>query len=398
MSLFANRINRINPSATLEMTAKAAELKRLNKPVYNMSVGEPDFSTPINIQNAAKFAIDNDYTKYTPGSGTHELKSAILTKIKRENNLDYDITNVIVSCGAKHALYNACQVLFQSGDEVIIFNPYWVSFPDFVSITGAQPVYVKTNSSSQFEPDFDDLKAKITNKTKGIIINSPSNPTGGVWSNQAMLEVCDICKNKNIWIFSDECYEQLVYDQSFESLASLAPNNSKILTFQSCSKTYAMTGWRIGYTIGDAQIISAMSKLQGQSTSCPNSIAQHAATEALLGDQSCILDMKETFKIRRDLILNELNKNKNLECEIPKGAFYIFPDFSHYLNSKDINNNIIKNATDLAMYILDETGVVSVSGDSFGSDGHIRFSYATSEEVIQTAMSLTNEALEKLIF
>ena len=396
--MLADRIHRINPSATLEMTAKAAELKRLNKPVYNMSVGEPDFSTPLHIQKSAQFAISNDHTKYTPGSGTHELKSAIVTKIKRDNNLDYSLENVIVSCGGKHSLYNACQVLFQSGDEVIIFSPYWVSFPDFVSITGAKPVFVKTNPSKQFEPDFEDLKNKINNKTKGIIVNSPSNPTGGVWSNEAMLEVYDICRNKNIWMFSDECYEQLVYGQTFDSLASLVPDSSRVLTFQSCSKTYAMTGWRIGYTIGDSKIISAMSKLQGQSTSCPNSIAQYAATEALLGNQHCVIEMKKVFEKRRNLILQELNKNKNITCEIPKGAFYIFPDFSHYLNSHDKNNKIMKSSTDLAMYILNETGVVSVAGDSFGSSGHIRFSYATSEETIKTAMSLTNEALQKLIF
>ena len=396
--MLADRIHRINPSATLEMTAKAAELKRLNKPVYNMSVGEPDFSTPLHIQKAAQFAIANDYTKYTPGSGTHELKSAIVTKIKRDNNLDYALENVIVSCGGKHSLYNACQVLFQSGDEVVVFSPYWVSFPDFVSITGAKPVFVKTNPSKQFEPDFEDLKNKINNKTKGIIVNSPSNPTGGVWSNEAMLEVYDICKNKKIWIFSDECYEQLVYGQTFDSLASLVPDKSRILTFQSCSKTYAMTGRRIGYTIGDSQIISAMSKLQGQSTSCPNSIAQYAATEALLGSQQCVLEMKKVFEKRRNLILQELNKNSNITCEIPKGAFYIFPNCSYYLNSHDKNNNIMNNSTDLAMYILNETGVVSVAGDSFGSNGHIRFSYATSEEIIKTAMSLTNDALQKLIF
>ena len=396
--MLADRIHRINPSATLEMTAKAAELKRLNKPVYNMSVGEPDFSTPLHIQKSAQFAISNDYTKYTPGSGTHELKSAIVTKIKRDNNLDYSLENVIVSCGGKHSLYNACQVLFQSGDEVIIFSPYWVSFPDFVSITGAKPVFVKTNPSKQFEPDFEDLKNKINDKTKGVIVNSPSNPTGGVWSNEAMLEVYDICRNKNIWMFSDECYEQLVYNQTFDSLASLVPDSSRVLTFQSCSKTYAMTGWRIGYTIGDSKIISAMSKLQGQSTSCPNSIAQYAATEALLGNQQCVIEMRKVFEKRRNLILQELNKNKNITCEIPKGAFYIFPDFSHYLNSHDKNNKIMKSSTDLAMYILNETGVVSVAGDSFGSNGHIRFSYATSEETIKTAMSLTNEALQKLIF
>jgi len=216
----SDRIYRINPSATLEMTAKAAELKRANQPVFNMSVGEPDFSTPKNIQNAAKFAIENDHTKYTPGSGTHHLKTAVLDKIQRDNNLKYNLENVIVSCGGKHSLYNACQTLFQTGDEVIIFSPYWVSFPDFVSVTGAKPVFVKTNSLQQYEPDFNDLQMKINSNTKGLIINSPSNPTGGVWSDEAVLKVLDLCKNKDIWIFSDECYEQLVYSDNFNSIAS----------------------------------------------------------------------------------------------------------------------------------------------------------------------------------
>ena len=394
----SDRIHRINPSATLEMTAKAAELKRANKPVFNMSVGEPDFSTPQNIQSAAKFAIDNDHTKYTPGSGTHHLKTAILDKIQRDNNLKYNLENVIVSCGGKHSLYNACQTLFQTGDEVIIFSPYWVSFPDFVSVTGAKPVFVKTNSLKQYEPDFNDLQMKINSNTKGLIINSPSNPTGGVWSDEAVLKVLDLCQNKDIWIFSDECYEQLVYSDDFKSIASLTNQNDKILTFQSCSKTYAMTGWRIGYTVGDKNVIKGMSKLQGQSTSCPNSIAQYAAAEALIGDQSCVLEMKNIFKSRRDLILKELSKNSNIHCEIPNGAFYVFPDISYYFGSSDNNGNIIKNSNDLCLYVLDQTGVVTVAGESFGADNNIRLSYATSEQNIIDAVGHMNKALSKLNF
>tara|TARA_B100000902_G_C27293711_1_gene908694 strand:- start:948 stop:2141 length:1194 start_codon:yes stop_codon:yes gene_type:complete len=394
----SDRIYRINPSATLEMTAKAAELKRANKPVFNMSVGEPDFSTPQNIQNAAKFAIDNDHTKYTPGSGTHHLKTAILDKIQRDNNLEYNLENVIVSCGGKHSLYNACQTLFQTGDEVIIFSPYWVSFPDFVSVTGAKPVFVKTNSLKQYEPDFNDLQMKINNNTKGLIINSPSNPTGGVWSDEAVLKVLDLCQNKDIWIFSDECYEQLVYSDDFNSIASLTNQKDKILTFQSCSKTYAMTGWRIGYTVGDKNVIKGMSKLQGQSTSCPNSVAQYAAAEALTGDQSCVLEMKNIFKSRRDLILKELSENSNIHCEIPNGAFYVFPDLSYYFGSSDNNGNIIKNSNDLCLYLLDQTGVVTVAGESFGAANNIRLSYATSEQNIVDAVGHMNKALSKLNF
>ena len=388
---FSDRIDRISPSATLEMTAKAADLKRLNKPVYNMSVGEPDFPTPKNIQKAGIFAIQNGITKYTPGSGTHELKKAIQSKLKRDNSLNYDLNQIVVSCGGKHSLYNACQVLFQQGDEVIIFTPYWVSFPDFISVTGARPIPVKTKKDQQFEPDFEDLKNKINSKTKGIIINSPSNPTGGVWSDNAVLKTLDICKQYNLWVFSDECYEQLTYDSPFKSLASLAPNNNQIITFQSCSKTYAMTGWRIGYLAGDKHLVKAIGKLQGQSTSCPNSIAQHAAIEALIGDQSSVKKMKLIFQKRRDLIIKLINK-------IPNGAFYVFVDFSNYLNSKTTQGKEIQTSNDLCLYLLSETGVVSVSGESFGAPGYIRFSYATSDETINKAMILLKKSLEKLIF
>ena len=398
MSILSSRISRISPSATLEMTALAAELKRLKKPVYNMSVGEPDFSTPTNIQEAGKKAIINNHTRYTPGSGTYELKEAILHKVKRDNNLEYDIKNVNVSCGAKHSLYNACQALFESGDEVIIFKPYWVSFPDFVSVTGAKPVYVKTDKTKQFEPDFKDLNSKISSKTKGIIINSPSNPPGGVWSKEAMLKTIQLCQKYNIWIFSDECYEQFVYDIHYDSPATLTEHNERILTFQSCSKTYAMTGWRIGYTLGDPDVIAGMSKLQGQSTSCPNSIAQQAAIEALIGDQSSVREMCITFKKRRNLILNKLSEINHVTCETPQGAFYVFPDFSYYLNSRTDQNVQIQTSADLSMYILDSTGVVTVAGDSFGAPGYIRLSYAVSENTIIEAVELIKNTLSKLTF
>jgi len=397
--MFTNRISRIQPSATLEMTSKAADLKRQNKPVYNMSVGEPDFETPKHIQRAGIYAIENGITKYTSGSGTHELKEAICNKLKRDNQLNFSLNQIVVSCGGKHSLYNACQALFQKNDEVIIFTPYWVSFPDFVSVTGARPVFVKTNNANQNEPDFSDLKKKINTKTKGIIINSPSNPTGGVWSDKAIEKTLNILKDyPDIWIFSDECYEQLTYDIPFKSIARFDNHSSKIITFQSCSKTYAMTGWRIGYIAGEERLVKAISKLQGQSTSCPNSIAQHAAIAALTGDQSCVLNMNTIFKKRRNLIINELSKIDNISCEVPNGAFYVFPDFTNYLNSIDIKGNHIKTSSDLSLYILDATGVVTVAGDSFGAPGYIRLSYAVDEQTIVSAISLINDALKKLNF
>lgn len=397
--MFTDRISRIKPSATLEMTSKAAELKRANKPVYNLSVGEPDFSTPEHIQKAAIWAINNGHTKYTPGGGTVELKEAICNKLKRDNYLNYTTNEIVVSCGGKHSLYNACQALFQKNDEVIIFKPYWVSFPDFVTVTGATPVFVNTNSESQNEPDFNDLISKISDNTKGIIINSPSNPTGGVWSDDAVLQLLDIIKNRpDIWIFSDECYEQLTYDKPFKSVATFAPDLKKLITFQSCSKTYAMTGWRIGYIAGNPDLVKAVSKLQGQSTSCPNSIAQYAAIEALSGDQTCVQEMKKIFQERRDLILEELTKIPNVTCEKPNGAFYVFPNFKYYLESKTKSGKTIKTSSDLSLYILDETGVVTVAGDSFGANNNIRLSYATSNDTISRAVLLINDALKKLDF
>ena len=363
------------------MTAKAVELRSQGLDVLNFSVGEPDFNTPQNIINAAKNAMDSGYTKYTPGSGIRELKEAVCQKIDRDNNLSYKPENVVVSCGGKHALYNACQVLFEHGDEVIIFTPYWVSFPDFVSVTGAKPVFVNTISERQYEPDFSDLESKINENTKGIIINSPSNPTGGVWSDEAIKKTLEISHKNDLWVFSDECYEQLVYDMNFKSIASFTNNRDKVLTFQSCSKTYAMTGWRIGYTIGNQDVVKAMGKLQGQSTSCPNSIAQYAAIEALIGNQDIISNMVNTFKTRRDLILDGLTSVDNILCDTPKGAFYVFPDVSHYIN-KTFKDKVIKSANDLSMILLEEKYIVTVSGESFGAPNNIRFSYATSEDVI----------------
>ncbi len=390
--MLTDRIGRITPSATLVMTAKAAELRAAGKPVINLSVGEPDFPTPENIRNAGKRAIDEGHTRYTPEGGTLELKKAVVKKLSRDNDLHYDTSQILISCGGKHSLYNACQALFQSGDEVIIFSPYWVSFPDFVSVTGAKPIFVNTDPARQFEPVMDDLKAKITSRTKGIIINSPSNPTGGVWSDEAVLRVLEIAEIAGVWVFSDECYEQLTYDRTYISTAMLGENTEKVLTFQSCSKTYAMTGWRIGYTAGDEKVIKAMEKLQGQSTSCPSSIAQVAAIEALIGDQSEVTIMRNVFKKRRDYIVTRLNEMNGVHCDTPGGAFYVFPDFSSYMG----DDRNIQSSNDLSMYLLKQKAVVTVAGKAFGSDGNVRFSYAASDEDLARAMDLVEETLKEL--
>jgi len=393
--MLAKRISRIQPSATLAMTAKAAELRAQGKDVLNMSVGEPDFNTPTNIVDAAVKAMKDGHTRYTPGGGTKDLKLAIQEKLIRDNNLSYDLNQIIVSSGGKHSLYNACQALFETNHEVIIFTPYWVSFPDFVSVTGAKPVFVKTDPDNQYQPIFDDLEAKINKNTKGMIINSPSNPTGGVWSDEAVKRTIDIAKSNSLWVFSDECYEQLTYNIDFRSTFDLCSDYDRILTFQSCSKTYAMTGWRIGYTCGDSEVIKAMSKLQGQSTSCPNSIAQYAAAAALTGDQSSVATMKKAFHKRRDLIVDRLNNIDGVSCDTPGGAFYVFPNFKEIIN-RNVSGNNIKSALDLCMMLLEEKLVVSVSGESFGADDNIRFSYATSEETINDAMDRLEALLSEI--
>jgi len=390
--VLSDRIGRITPSATLAMTAKAAKLRATGIDVINLSVGEPDFATPENIRIAGKLAIDNGHTRYTPGGGTMDLKKAVTKKLLRDNNLKYDTSEILISCGGKHSLYNACQTLFQTGDEVIIFSPYWVSFPDFVSVTGATPVFVNTDPSQQYEPVMDDLRTKITSRTKGIIINSPSNPTGGVWGDETVLTVLELAEEANAWVFSDECYEQLTYDRTYISTAMLGENTERILTFQSCSKTYAMTGWRIGYTAGNKQVIKAMGKLQGQSTSCPNSIAQMAAIEALTGDQSEVSQMRNVFKKRRDYIVGRLNNMVGVNCDTPGGAFYVFPDFSSYMGI----DYKIKSSNDLSMYLLEQKAVVTVAGIAFGSDSNVRFSYAASEDDLKRAMDLVEESLTEL--
>ena len=392
---FSDRVNRVKPSYTLEMTSKAADLRSKGVDVINLSVGEPDFNTPEHIIQAGKDAMDKGFTKYTAGAGMIELRQAICDKLSRENGLKFDPDQVLVSNGEKQSLYNACQALFDKGDEVIIFSPYWVSFPEFVRLADAEPIIVSTDPSNQFEPNFKELRSKINSKTKGMIINSPSNPTGGVWSNHAVNKVLQIAKENNLTVISDECYERLIFDGEYVSTEKLNNYNVEVLTCMSLSKTYAMTGWRIGYTVGNRNIIRSMSKLQGQATSCANSIGQKAAIAALLGDQSCVENMKKKYKERRDLIIQLLIEIKGIECAIPGGAFYAFPNFSYYLG-KIFNGQKINDSFKLCDYILDEARVVTVPGDGFGAPGHIRFSYAASKNTIRNGIDRVVKALNNL--
>ena len=394
----ANRVHKVQPSFTLEMATRAAEMRAEGIDVINFSVGEPDFNTPSHIIAAGKKAMDDGFTKYTAGPGMIEFRKAICEKLERENGITYEPADILVSNGEKQSLYNVCQALFDEGDEVIVFRPYWVSFPEFVRLADAEPVLVETIAENNFEPDYNDLKNKLSPNIKGVILNSPSNPTGGIWREEAILRLLRIAKENNWVVISDECYERLVYDGKFVSTEKLNRQHqiaANVVTCLSLSKTYAMTGWRIGYAAGPRKIIKAMSKIQGQATSCANSIGQKAGVEALSGDQSCVEDMKAAFRERRDFIVKLMNNLPGVTCAVPGGAFYVFPDFSSYLG-KVANGQKLKDTFDISEYILGCASVVTVPGDGFGAPGHIRFSYATSTDIIEKGIERVRSVLEKI--
>jgi len=394
----ADRVHKVQPSFTLQMATVAAEMRAEGVNVINFSVGEPDFNTPPHIIRAGQKAMDEGYTKYTAGPGMIEFRKAICEKLKRENDITYTPADILVSNGEKQSLYNVCQALFEAGDSVIVFRPYWVSFPEFVRLADAEPVLVDTVPEHNFEPDFNDLQVKKSPDVKGVIVNSPSNPTGGVWGEDALLRLLKIAKENSWVVISDECYERLVYDGEFYSTEKLNRDHqigANVVTCLSLSKTYAMTGWRIGYAAGPRDIIKSMSKIQGQSTSCANSIGQKAGIEALMGDQRCVEEMKAAFNKRRDLIVRLLNELPGVSCAMPGGAFYAFPDFSAYLD-KQGSGKLLKDTFDISNYILGCAKVVTVPGDGFGAPGHIRFSYATSTDIIERGIERVRSALEQI--
>ena len=394
----ADRVHKVQPSFTLQMATVAAEMRAEGVNVINFSVGEPDFNTPLHIIRAGQKAMDEGYTKYTAGPGMIEFRKAICEKLKRENDITYTPADILVSNGEKQSLYNVCQALFEAGDSVIVFRPYWVSFPEFVRLADAEPVLVDTVPEHNFEPDFNDLQVKKSPDVKGVIVNSPSNPTGGVWGEDALLRLLKIAKENSWVVISDECYERLVYEGEFYSTEKLNRDHqigANVVTCLSLSKTYAMTGWRIGYAAGPRDIIKSMSKIQGQSTSCANSIGQKAGIEALMGDQRCVEEMKAAFNKRRDLIVKLLNELPGVSCAMPGGAFYAFPNFSAYLD-KQGSGKLLKDTFDISNYILGCAKVVTVPGDGFGAPGHIRFSYATSTDIIERGIERVRSALEQI--
>ncbi|MEK7698522.1 MAG: pyridoxal phosphate-dependent aminotransferase [Nitrospirota bacterium] len=387
----------VKPSPTLAIDAKAKSLKASGVDVISFGVGEPDFDTPENIKEAAIKAIRSGFTKYTPVGGTDELKTAIIEKLKKDNGLIYEKNEIIVSCGAKHCLYNIAEALYDAGDEVILPAPYWVSYPDQIVLNGAVPVTVKTEEGNSFKIKPEILEAHLSKKTKALILNSPSNPTGLAYDRKSLEAIAEIAVKHDFYIISDEIYEKLIYD-GFEhvSIASLGDEiKQRTLVVNGISKSYAMTGWRIGFAAGPKDIINAMTNIQSQSTSNPTSISQKAAVEALTGTQDFILKMVSEFDKRRKYMVERLNNIKGVSCIKPVGAFYAFPNVSSYYG-RSFKGNSIKSSMDLSAYLLDEAKVAVVPGAAFGDDRYIRLSYATSMENIQKGLDRIENALSNL--
>ena len=393
----ATRVANIKPSETLAITAKANALKAEGRDVIGFGAGEPDFDTPANIKQAAIKAIEDGFTKYTPVGGTDELKDAIINKLKRDNSLVYKRSQIVVSCGAKHSLYNLAQALFETGDEVIIPAPYWVSYPDIVVLAGGKPVILNTLEKDGFKIKPEQLKSAITNNTRALIINGPSNPTGTVYSPEELKAIASVLIDENILIITDDIYEKILYTKyPFANIASVESKlKDRTIVVNGVSKAYAMTGWRIGYAAGPEEIISAVSKIQSQNTSNPTSISQKASVEALNGDQSVVSIMVGEFRKRRDVIVAALNDIPNVKCLLPEGAFYVFPNVSG-VYGHSYKGKKITDSTQLIDYLLDEANVAAVPGAAFGSDDHIRISYATSLKNIEEGVKRIKNAIARL--
>ncbi len=394
MSIISNSLKRIKPSPTIAVTQKARELKAAGKDVIALGAGEPDFDTPNNIKKAAVKAIRIGDTKYTPVDGTPAIKNAVIKKFKRENNLTYTSDQITVGTGGKQVLYNAFVATLNKGDEVIIPTPFWVSYPDMVLLAGGKPKFIKCGEEDGFKLTPNKLKKAITKKTKWIILNSPSNPTGAAYTKKEIINLGNILlKNKNILILSDDIYEHVKFDNfKFFTIAQLKKLKDRTLTMNGVSKAYAMTGWRIGYAAGPKNIIAAIRKIQSQSTSNPSSISQAAAVEALNGTQSFIKKRAKSFSDRRNFVVNYLNSIPGITCLMPKGAFYVFPSCKALIGKK----TKIKNDTDFVQKLLEKQNVAVVQGSAFGLDGYFRISYATSMKKLKIAMDRIKRFCESL--
>ena len=390
----SNRVKNLATSQTLAMAAKARELRSQGKDVIGLSLGEPDFNIPDFIKEAAKKAIDENYNSYTPVDGYGDLKEAIITKFKRDNNLEYSASEIVVSTGAKQALYNIASVLINPGDEVILPCPYWVSYSDIIKLKGGIPVEIKTSIENNFKMTGDQLKNCINEKTKMVWFSSPCNPSGSVYNEKELKEIVDVLEShKNIFIVSDEIYEHINYKGGHLSIGSFDTIKERTITVNGVSKAFAMTGWRIGYIGAPEWIARACNKVQGQVTSGANCIAQRAVITALNENPDKIEYMVDEFKSRRDLILNLLNDIEGFECNVPDGAFYVFPDISYFFGN-EISGIKINNASDMSMFLLENALVATVTGDAFGNPNCIRISYAASKEKITEAVSRIKKLLK----
>ena len=398
MSIISDSLKRIKPSPTIAVTQKARELKASGKDVIGLGAGEPDFDTPNNIKEAAIKAIKDGDTKYTAVDGTQILKEAIVNKFKRENNLDYTTDQITVGAGGKHVIYNLMMATLNKGDEVLIPAPYWVSYPDIVLLAGATPVAVECSEEQDFKITAKDLESKITNNTKWLIINSPSNPTGSTYSEQEIKNLSQVLKrNPHVNILSDDIYEHITYGGfKFFTIAQIPELKNRVVTMNGVSKSYAMTGWRIGYAAGPKEIIKAISKIQSQSTTNPSSISQAAAVEALNGNQDFISIRAKAFEERRDFVVNTLNSINGIKCLKPDGAFYVFPSCKNLIGKKDINGKKIENDTDFVQSLLENKGVAVVQGSAFGLEGYFRISYATSMDNLKRALKKISDFCESL--
>ena len=396
MARLSDRLQRLAPSATLAMSQKSAEMKAQGIDVINMSVGEPDFNTPDPIKQAAKLAIDENYSRYSPVPGYPDLRQAIARKLERENHLHYTPAEILVSNGAKQSVCNTVMALVNDGEEVIIPAPYWVSYPQMVLLAGGKPVIVEAGFDQNFKMTPEQLEAAITPKTRMLILCSPSNPTGSVYSKdelQALAEV--ILKHEDLFVLADEIYEHINYIGRHESIAQFPGMKERAIIVNGVSKAYAMTGWRIGYIAAPEWIVKGCNKLQGQYTSGPCSVSQKAAEFAYVGDQQCVEDMRQAFERRRNLIVKLAKEIPGLEVNVPEGAFYLFPKCSSFFGKSD-DKTTINNSTDFAMYLLEKGHVASVGGDAFGDPECFRMSYATSDENIVEAMRRIKEVLADL--
>lgn len=399
MSFLAKNLANIKPSPTIAVSMKAAELKAQGKDIISLGMGEPDFDTPDNIKEAGIKAIRSGDTKYTAVDGTAALKKAIIAKLQRDNGLEYAANQIVVSTGAKQVIYNALMATLNAGDEVIIPAPYWVSYPDMVLLGCGVPVIVEGLAQNNFKILPTDLQRAITPKTKWIILNSPSNPTGGCYTGEDLRGLADVLlRHPQVHIMSDDIYEYLIFDGlKFANIAEIEPKlKERTLVVNGVSKAYSMTGWRIGYGAGDANLIKAMSMIQSQSTSATTSMGQAAAVEAMNGDQSYVVNSNKIFQARRNMVVKMLNEIEGIECNKPNGAFYVFPSCAGLFGKKSPDGKTIKDSNDFASYLLESALVAVVPGIAFGAEGFFRISYAASEEFLNNAMQRISDACNKL--